>query len=185
MIAELTGLVTKKLSNGQTIINVDGVGYGVKTNSKAPIGQETSLLIYEHIREDAYDLYGFESERDLLLFKQLISISGVGPKIAILVMEQGDIATIKKAVESSDVEYFNNISGIGKKMAQKIILELQSKIGQESDLNILASSSHQDIKSALESLGYKPKEFASVVSKIPEDLTTTASQLTWALKQLR
>lgn len=185
MIAELTGLITKKLSTGLTVINVGGVGYGVKTNSKAPIGQETSLLIYEHIREDVYDLYGFESEKDLLLFKQLISVSGVGPKIAILVMEQGNIATIKKAVESSDVEYFNNISGIGKKMAQKIILELQSKIGQESDLNMLVTSTHQDIKSALESLGYKPKEFGNILSKIPDDLTSTESQLTWALKQLR
>lgn len=184
MIAELSGHITHKLVNGTVIINVGGVGFGVRTNAKTEINQEIALLIYEHIREDIYDLYGFRSEVDLLLFKQLVSISGVGPKIAMIILEKGSASDLKKAIETGDVDYFQTISGIGKKMAQKIILELQSKIGQESDLGALLSESHQDLKAALESLGYKSKEFSQILKNLPPELKTTQKQLTWVLQQI-
>lgn len=184
MIAELTGRVTHKLANGIVIINVGGIGFGIRTNAITEINQEIALFIDEHIREDAYDLYGFCSEADLLVFRQLISISGIGPKIAMVIMGKGSLADLKKAIEAGDVDYFQTISGIGKKMAQKIILELQSKIGQESDLGALLSESHQDLKAALESLGYKSKEFLPILKNLPLKLKTTQEQLTWMLRQI-
>lgn len=184
MIARLTGHVTHKLANGTVIINVGGIGFGVRTNAQTEINQEIALLIYEHIREDAYDLFGFSSEADLLVFKQLVSISGVGPKIAMIILERGSASDLKKVIETGNVDYFQTIHGIGKKMAQKIILELQSKIGQESDLGALLSESHQDLKAALESLGYKAKEFSHILRNLPPELKTTQKQLTWVLQQI-
>src|SRR3990167_7797056 len=119
MIAFLSGTCQKQLPDGQYIVLVGGVGYGVRSYALFNIDQKVEIFIYEHIREDTYDLYGFKSQEELLVFKQIISVSGVGPKIGLLILKQGSIGELQKAVEENNVAYFESISGIGRKMAQK------------------------------------------------------------------
>lgn len=184
MIAFVSGTCQKQLTDGQYIIQVGGVGYGVRSHNLFQIGQAVEIFIYEHIREDIYDLYGFKTQEELVVFKQIVGVSGVGPKIGLLVLKQGSIGDLQKAVEENNVAYFESISGIGKKMAQKLIIELRSKIGVESDLSILSSDPLKDLKEALLSLGYKQHEFLPIIKNVPTDLKTVQEQLSWTLKHL-
>lgn len=184
MIAFVSGTCQKQLNDSQYIIQVGGVGYGVRSHNLLRIGQPVELFIYEHIREDAFDLYGFKTQEELLVFKQIIGVSGVGPKIGLLVLKQGSTSDLQKAVEENNVAYFESISGIGKKMAQKLIIELRSKIGQESDLASLDSDSFKDLKEALLALGYKQHEFIPILKSMPHDLKNVQEQLPWMLRNL-
>lgn len=184
MINYLNGVCKFKLSPEKVILEVNGVGFGVSVLDNITDGEQISLFIYEHIREDTYDLYGFKTQPELMVFKQIISISGIGPKVGLSILKHGSISKLQTAVESNDVDYFESISGIGKKMAQKIIIELRSKINHETDLNTIYSEEKEDIKSALNTLGYKQSEYSKLLTQLPKEITTTESQLTWILKQL-
>lgn len=169
MFAFLRGTVAIK-SRDHIALDVGGAGYSVMTPE--PVyrrlipGQEVTLLTYCHIREDAFQIFGFLKEEERALFILLLSISGVGPKVALAVMSALPAADFGRAVMDNDVKAFERASGVGKKLAQRIILETRSKMGQDTELNVLLGEAKNDaeppegddVYEALISLGCTPAE---------------------------
>lgn len=132
MISYLHGEIVSKDLESVTL-DVGGVGYGVRVSliDYEAINLETraKLFIYEHIREDTYDLYGFANQSALKLFNQLISVKNVGPKVALAILSMGSESTIKQAIASGDVKKLQTAKGVGKRAAEQIIVELRDKVG--------------------------------------------------------
>ena len=184
MLGSLRGAILTTLPDGRTLIEVNGVGYWVQTGTWHPSG-ETTAYLYHHVREEASDLYGFPSLEALGLFEKLISVSGIGPKAGLNVLSLGDISQLVQAIERQDTAYLSSAPGIGNKAAQKIVLELAGKLGgivqEGSQLSI---SQYQELRLALEAMGYKPAEITAVVQNVPADLLALDAQLRWALQHL-
>lgn len=152
-----------------TAIEVNGVGYGVivtLTTRRAMSSLETvEMYTYAHIREDCFDLYGFLNQREKSLFLRLIDVDGVGPKTAIAIMDRG-IDAIIAAVREADVAFFSSVPRVGKKSAQKIIIELKSKLGgEELQLNEPVGKS-KEVQEALTSLGFSALEAQKVLKTL-------------------
>ena len=170
MIAFLKGILIEALPT-QVVIDVNGVGYEVliplSAFEKLPQpGGELSLLTHLAIRDDAHILYGFSTETERDLFRQLIRhVTGIGPKIALNVLSGTTPASFRAAVSNGDVKALSGISGVGKKTAERIVVELKDKLGDPElgELNGVKSASIEDQKiadavAALEALGSKPKD---------------------------
>lgn len=197
MIAYLTGKIIIEKS-GFIILETGGVGYKVFTDqSKVPSyakategGQSQKskvieLFVYQNIREDTNDLYGFVTFEELDLFEKLISVNGVGPKAALLIMSSAGPDKIISAILSEDLSFFKAISGIGNKVAAKIILDLKSKIFSQDGSGVIGQSGKSDdVIDALVSLGYKQAEIQKALTKIPAELTTVEDKIRWCLKNL-
>jgi len=188
MIGALKGIASTFRKN-PAIFFVGDVGYAVYiTNQYAKTltpGKKTLLYIHSHIREDAFDLYGFPDEEELSLFELLITVSGIGPKTALPICERGTDA-IKKAVASGDVEFFTTIPRLGKKNAQKIIIELKSKLGSLSDLDLRDDTDGEtkQLMDALLSMGFIKNEVLAIIKKIPAKAVSLEQKLREALKLL-
>lgn len=158
MIARLTGK-PERLVPDAIIIDVAGVGYKVFIPAGLTIGdEEISLFIHTYVREDAFDLYGFLTQEELQLFKLVINISGIGPRTGMLLLNQG-VEAIMAAIAKADIDFFTSIPRLGKKNAQKIIIELKPKLGDLAELDLAGENSEtRDAANALVSLGFKPKE---------------------------
>lgn len=184
MIGFLSGLV-KSLRGQQAVILVNGVGYTVSVPlSQTPaVGKNIDLFIHTHVREDTLALYGFKDEAALNLFEKLISVSGVGPKSALAIISVGSAEVIKKAIESTNLHFFTAVPGIGKKSAQKIIIDLKPKLTHlDADLTNLDGNGH--LNQALTQLGFTKTEIVSVLSQVdPEE--ELQNQIKQALKLLR
>ena len=188
MIGHLNGTVIYT-EEKYIILDVSGVGYKVfvtnSTRSNIRTGQEeVSLWTYLVVKEDALDLYGFENIEDVDLFKLLISVSGVGPKSGLGVLNIAPVKTLVSAISSGDVSYLTKVSGIGKKSAQKIILDLKDKLGAIGGDDSLLQREDLDIIEALESMGYGAKDAREALSDIPTEITGTSQKITEALKLL-
>ena len=170
MIAFLKGILVEALPT-QVVIDVNGVGYEVliplSSFEKLPkSGGELTLLTHLAIRDDAHILYGFSTETERDLFRQLIRhVTGIGPKIALNVLSGTTPASFRAAVSNGDVKALSGISGVGKKTAERIVVELKDKLGDRElgELNGVKSASLEDQKiadavAALEALGSKPKD---------------------------
>ena len=148
MFAFLRGAVARKAVE-HLELDVNGVGYEVlvpdSTQRKLVVGQETTLLTYCHIREDAFQIYGFLREEEKALFKTLLGISGIGPKVSLAVLSALSPAELARAVRDNDVTAFTRIGGVGKKTAQRLVLEMKSKLGQDAELGAILG---EDIKDA-------------------------------------
>lgn len=185
MLGSLTGTVAGRLGQ-RILIQVAGVGYWVHTGSWQPSGQVTTYL-YHHVREEASDLYGFESLETLALYENLISVSGVGPKAGLALLSLGEPSRIARAIVAGDIAFLSLAPGIGKKVAEKTVLELKSKLlgfAQDTDTTQPNASIAEDLLAALEALGYRPADVQPIVAKIPADATTLEVQIKWVLKQL-
>lgn len=187
MISFLTGIVHHKNLDNLTLL-VGGVGYLVALPpnqlSKINIDDKLDLHIHTHIREDAFDLYGFNTNEELSLFKLLISVSGVGPKTALLVMNRG-VAEIKQAIITADENFFTLVPRLGKKNAQKIIIELKSKLGGITDLDLSGNTSAStDLLEALLSMGYTRAESIAAIQKLSSDSGSVEDQIRLVLKQM-
>ncbi len=162
MFAFLRGTVARK-GTGTIDLDVNGVGYLLHVpdavHRRAVIGVETTLQTYCHIREDAFQIFGFLREEEKALFTTLLSISGVGPKVALTVLSGMSVQEFGRAVLENDVNAFTRISGIGKKGAQRIILEMKTKLGQDAELSAIlgekedVSADSDDVIAALCALG--------------------------------
>lgn len=187
MIGCLKG--TPQIFGPNSILLMAGpVGYKVFVNSKILSSlpqKEFFLYTHHYVKEDANDLYGFLTPEELFLFELLIEVSGIGPKTAILILERSE-KEIRQAVVSSDVEFFTSIPRIGLKNAQKIIIELKSKIGSLSDLDLTGKTSSQtkDIVEALLTMGFNRGEINEAFKLIPKDLDKTEEKIKAALKIL-
>ncbi len=182
MLGSLTGTVAAVLEN-RLLIEVQGVGYWVFTGGWRPV-ENTDVTAYLHhaVREEASDLYGFPSIASLQLFEQLITVNGVGPKAAMAILSLDSADRIRQAIATGDTTFLALASGVGKKAAEKIVLDLKKKMGV---LTLEGSNAHvqDELIETLENLGFKQQEIAPLLTKIPAELTTTEEQLAWALKE--
>jgi len=184
MIGYLEGIV-KSASTGKIILFANGIGFTVHLPANIHFleNQKATLFIHTHIREDNLALFGFKGPKDLDIFELLLTVSGVGPKIALALLSSSTEENIKKAISESDLTFFSSISGVGKKTAQKIILDLKSKIGK-GDVNMGNLEGNSELIDSLLSLGFQKGEISSIYSQIDTALPLGA-QVKLALKLLK
>jgi len=186
MINQLKGEITHK-EIGYLILDVSGVGYKVHTgiSDVGDVGEEILLWTHLSVREDALDLYGFTDRENLSFFEQLIKVSGIGPKSAMNILAIASLDTLTQAIIEGDASYLTKVSGIGRKTAEKIILELRDKIGPSESSGTLSQES--DVIEALVSLGYQRREAQEVLRKLPKESGSakeTSEKIREALKLL-
>lgn len=173
MISHIRGSILA-INDKFVIIETNGIGYRVfataETLVKRKIGDNVSLWTSHIIREDANDLYGFENQSDQDLFELLLGVSGIGPKSALGVMNVATAGTIARAVNTNDVGYLTKISGIGKKTAEKIILELRDKLSVIITDDV--SSASHDALDALVALGYSESQAREAIRALEPSLST-------------
>ena len=188
MIAYLKGVIIDKTTKF-FVIQTGGVGYQVfaSTNVLAlpkGVGEEIALWTYLAVRENAMDLYGFETIDEKNFFELLLDVSGIGPKSALSVLSVAPIETLKKAIGSGDMSYLTKVSGIGRKTAEKIVVELRDKLaslGHTDEAGVLRGDA--DVIAALETLGYAGHEIRNVLKEIDQSLSTN-EKIKEALKML-
>lgn len=191
MISYLKGSVLLK-KNNYLILLVGGVGYQVFATEKTLFAlkedAETALYTHHYIKEDASDLYGFLNLPELELFKNLIAISGVGPKSALSVMATASVEDIISAILAENPTLLRTVSGIGPKTAERIVVELKSKIGklarEISPAGTSAAPRDMEVIEALIGLGYSRKEVVEAVKQVPNDVTETSQRIRETLKLL-
>jgi holliday junction DNA helicase RuvA len=181
MIATLSGNISEKLGE-VIIVDVRGVGYGVLTPvedyGKLLPGDPAKLYIYEHIREQAHDLYGFTQLDTKRLFEQLLDVSGVGPKMALSILSIGSVEDVRQAIASGDAKYIQAAPGVGKRVAERVIIDLKDKVGLASTANTesllvgTAVAQQDEAVQALVALGYTLPDAVAVLHGVDTKLTT-------------
>jgi Holliday junction DNA helicase RuvA len=182
MIATLNGVVSEKLGD-MVVLDVQGVGYGLLVPAedfgRLASGEQSKLYVYEHIREQAHDLYGFVSRDTKQLFEQLLDVNGVGPKMALNVLSTGSSTAVREAIAGGDVKFIQQANGVGKRVAERLVVELKDKVGLSGvDLQstgLLQSESlltQDEAVEALVALGYAPADAAKALQGIDDDLPT-------------
>ena len=175
MIGKLTGTLSDK-NPPQVLVDCGGVGYEVhvpmSTFYNLPaVGEKVSLLTHFVVREDAQILYGFGNATEREAFRQLIKITGVGPRTALSVLSGMSVADLAQAVTLQEAGYLIKVPGIGKKTAERLLLELKGKLGADIGAPLGAASGAQsDILQALLALGYSDKEAAASLKALPSDV---------------
>lgn len=181
MIGSLRGIVLEKGPNW-LLLEVGGIGYRVMASPAVVTNvssEQAFLYVHHHVREDAEDLFGFLALADLELFERLLSISGVGPKVAMTILSVGSSDQVKKAIMSGDLATLTSVPGVGKKTAQKIILELK---GQLVEMEEEAGSGGGEVLDALVGLGYAPQQVKDVLKHVKAE--DPAERIKEALKYL-
>jgi Holliday junction DNA helicase RuvA len=190
MIAFLTGRVVGKTAS-YVLLDVAGVGYRLLMSTRSlsalpPAGDDVTVHTYLHVREDELTLYGFENEDERALFEKLIGVSGVGPKVALAILSSVAPDALRSAVAREDVGLLSSVPGIGKKTAQRLILELKDKL-DVPDLGSGAAAGSSlataEARDAMLSMGFSPAE-AAVVLRDAAPSATTEELLKAALKAL-
>lgn len=169
------------------IVMVGGIGLTVALTKAAAISlggreDEVTLLTYLAVREDALDLYGFLADNERQMFELLLTVPGIGPRGALAVLDIGDIPALASAIVRSDVGYLTGVSGIGKKTAEKIVVELREKARP-----LASKDGHQgesEVFEALRSLGYNAADIRGALKDLPDDTSTTNDRLREALRLL-
>jgi holliday junction DNA helicase RuvA len=182
MIATLTGSIAEKIAD-IVVLDVRGVGYGVLVSTEdyglLAVGNTAKLYIYEHIRENSHDLFGFSKLDTKQLFEQLLDVNGVGPKMALSILSIGTASEVRQAIASGDTKTIQRANGVGKRVAERVIVDLKDKVGLagvdlattgmlQSSTNILRDEAAE----GLVSLGYSPQDAAAALAAIPADLPT-------------
>ena len=183
MIATLTGVVTEKIGNS-AVLEVGGVGYGTLVTTsdlgRLATGEKAKLYIYENIREDAHDLFGFISHEDQKLFEQLLSVKNVGPKVAMSVLDIGTVNDVRAAIASGDVKRLQTAKGVGKRAAEQIVVELRDKVGlaagvgAEDIVTRGGVNASDEAVQALLALGYSETDAVLALKNIDPSLPTEA-----------
>ncbi len=189
MIAHIKGKIIDK-SEKFLVLEANGLGYLVfsptSTILNSPkVGEEISLWTYLAVRETALDLYGFETRDEKSFFELLIGVSGIGPKNALSILSLAPIEILKKAIGSGDTTYMTKVSGIGKKTAEKIVVELRDKLSalghNDADGSLRGDA---DVIEALQSLGYSQHEIRNALKEVSPETTGTNEKIKEALKIL-
>lgn len=190
MIAHLSGTIFF-VGDKYAIIETAGVGYKVRVSAdtllvlRKSTDKKASLWIYTVVREDTLDLYGFENQTALDFFEMLISVSGIGPKGALGILNVAPVDHLKEAIAMGDTGSLTKVSGIGSKSAQKIILELRDKIGgHESETGGTMLGDERDAIEGLVALGYTERAAREALKKVSLDVRGTGARIKDALKQL-
>lgn len=188
MIAQLFGRITAK-DDSSFIIMVGGVGYRVLVPKVAldsiVLGDELHIYTHMAVYDDRFELFGFLKESELNFFKQLIKVRDVGPKSALAILSAGNTADIQQAIVDEHTAMLMTIPGVGKKTAERIILELKEKIYIDSSTGKGVKREGADlIVSALINLGYSQKEAQEAIAHMPRDLASDDERLRWVLKNI-
>ncbi|MDQ7814380.1 MAG: Holliday junction branch migration protein RuvA [Patescibacteria group bacterium] len=183
MIATLRGKVLE-VHAFFLVLEVNGIGYQIKSSSpilsKTQAGEDRLFYIHDHVREDVRDLYGFGSWSEQEFFEKLLGISGVGPKVALTLMSVGPLEQVKSAVMRGDLSLLTSVPGVGKKTAQKIILELKGLLVE--DESTLPGDS--EVADALVSLGYTLQQAREALKSVPSEILSIPERIKIALKYL-
>lgn len=190
MIAHVLGNVSEKMITS-VIVDVGGVGYEIKVPlndyERATLDQPIKYYTYHHVREQSQELFGFSSLAGKKLFELLITVQGVGPKAALAILSLGDTETVRNAIANADSKYITQASGIGKKTAERVVVDLSDKVGlpavvgtteaMQAELNI-----NDEALDALVALGYTLNDASLALNDIDNTLPT-AQRVTLALKK--
>lgn len=180
MIATISGKISEKVGE-LVVVNCGGVGYGVAVTFEdygvLNSGEETKLYIYEHIRENTHDLFGFRTLQTKQLFEQLLSVNGVGPKMALAIMSLANAGRVRQAIAAGDTKFISQASGVGKRVAERVVVDLKDKVGLATDENatdfLTASANPSDeALQALVSLGYSVNDAADALKHVDKELPT-------------
>jgi Holliday junction DNA helicase RuvA len=182
MIATLSGVVSEKLAN-IVVLDVQGVGYGLfvtaEDHGRLASGEPVKLYVYEHIREQAHDLFGFVSRDTQSLFEQLLEVNGVGPKMALNVLSIGSSTDVRQAIATGDLKFIQQANGVGKRVAERVIVELKDKVGLAGvDLDstgiLLGENSimGDEAAEALVALGYSSQDAVKALKNVDASLPT-------------
>ncbi|MDE1874636.1 MAG: Holliday junction branch migration protein RuvA [Patescibacteria group bacterium] len=193
MITYLRGKVIDKEERAVAVeVGGDGGGIGYKIFVAAAVadsakeGAEIALWTHLAVREDAQTLFGFPTKDELSFFELLISVSGIGPKTALGILNVSTVANLRKAISTGETSHLTKVSGIGKKIADKIVLELKGKLGAESDARDQGISLRDEVDAleALKALGYGHKEAREALKEIDVSITNAGDRVKRALKVL-
>jgi Holliday junction DNA helicase RuvA len=188
MISYLSGKILNK-GEGSVIVLVDRVGYKVAVNedlySRLSADQEVDLYVYQYVRENALDLYGFETFEKLNLFELLISISGIGPKSALNAVYVAPVNEFKESIARGDPSLLTKVAGVGKKTAERAVLDLSGKIGELPSFSTgeQGGAGNDEIE-ALIGLGYSRQQAMDALRRIGPDITDSGERIRGALKVL-
>jgi len=179
MIGRLTGLIAEK-SPPQVLLDVNGVGYEIDVPMSSfynlpGLGERCTLLTHFVVREDAQVLFGFLTHDERSTFRQLVKISGVGPRTALSILSGLSVAELAAAVSRQESGRLIKVPGIGKKTAERLLLELKGKLGPDLGLPVttVASDAQADIVQALLALGYNEREAAAALKALPPDIAVS------------
>lgn len=180
MIATLSGTVAEKLSD-VVVLDVHGVGYGlhvtVEDFGRLNAGESAKLYVYEHVREQAFDLFGFVQLDTKKLFEQLLDVKNVGPKVALSVLDIGTAAAVREAIAAGVVKLLQSAKGVGKRAAEQIVVELRDKVGvaagdaAENIVNRPGVNTQDEAVEALISLGYSPQDAMLALKDVDSSLS--------------
>ncbi len=188
MIYSVRGMVSAKI--GQfAVMETGGLGYKVFSHARAlatlRVGEEAFLFCHFHVREDSMDLYGFLTEPELDLFEQLISVSGVGPKSALSIMDISDLQGLTAAIQEGRPDLLTQASGIGRKTAERIILDLRNKVATTgANASVRRMDADSDLIETLVSLGYRREQAKAALEKVGKETSGLEDRLKAAFKIL-
>lgn len=187
MIARLKGKI-EYLEDNWVIVDVNNVGYKVYvtdfTLGKLAGKTDVSLDVFTYVREDVLALYGFLEVSEKNMFELLISISGIGPKAAMSILSVADTKSIQAAVLNEDPSILTSVSGIGKKTAERVILELQNKIADLTSDERAGATSDSEVVEALMAMGYSASQSREALKNISKELNGVEDKIKAALKEL-
>ena len=181
MITQLTGTIIDRISNLVTL-DVQGVGYGVtvtdRTLARISEGEKTTFYIAENIKEDHFELYGFLDRAEREMYVRLNAVTGVGPKATMAILSAHSVRDIEQAIATANTTVFSNVSGIGKKTASRIILELKGKLEVGRTVGVKDDPAYM----ALVALGYSARDAEQAVLTIPTDVEGVDARVKAALR---
>src|SRR5436190_21836489 len=169
MITTLSGKVTEKIGE-LVIVDIAGIGYGIFVSFEdfgaLNVGDSAKLYVYEAISENSYDLYGFRAIESKTLFEQLLSVKGVGPKMALAILSVSSSSQVRTAIANGDIKFISQASGVGKRVAERVVVDLKDKVGlaagedATSFLSIPAADPSDEAMQGLVALGYSVQDAA-------------------------
>ena len=197
MIGYLEGRV-KAVRAGFAIVSAGGVGYKVFATREAlarlsakggsasggKLGETVAFWTHLAVREAILDLYGFSTEEELRLFEMLLTVSGIGPKSALAILDIASVETMRSAIAGGNASYLTKVSGIGKKTAEKIVLELKDKVGIAAEGSAASLHGEEEALEAMRALGYSQAEARDALRKVPPEIERASERLREALRLL-
>ena len=191
MIAHLSGAIAEKFGAGSVVVDVHGVGYEVSVSTgdfeAVVLNQDAKFYTYHHVREQAEELFGFSSLAAKKLFEMLITVQGVGPKAALAILSLGDAEQVRNAIANADSAFVQKAAGIGKKTAERVVVDLSDKVGlpahygrADTPVQTKLNTSDEALE-ALMALGYTLADATKALENVDTNLPT-AQRVTMALK---
>lgn len=184
MIGYLKGKIIEK-NDDKLLIDVSGVGYEVNIPVNLETDkEETELFVYTHVREDQLSLFGFRERETMEFFKSLLSVSGIGPKVALAIVGSAPLSSLKSSIAKGDASLLSAVSGVGKKTAEKAIIELRGRMGTIDAEGVSVSEGAEEVVDALMGLGFQRNEIIEGLKRVSKDIDNNDDKIKWLIKNL-